>query len=68
MNVKKDVLAAITFLVTGFLFYVIHTDGKANSVYSTGLDCPTLERVLVGGSGPKAESPLLSHEKLTRDS
>ena len=44
---KKDVLAAITFLATGFLFFVAQIDGAGEALLSQDGDCVVSETMLV---------------------
>ena len=65
---KKDILAAITFLATGILFYVIHTDGKVDEQFSTGVGCDAPETVLVEQTAPERELPVVLGGGVIRDS
>jgi len=67
-DVKKDILAAITFLATGLLFYVVQTDVKADARFSPGVGCDAAERVLVEKSMPEPEIPVVFDEGVPKDS
>jgi hypothetical protein len=67
-NVKKDILAAITFLATGLLFYVIQADGKADEHFSSAVGCDAAETVFVGQTAPEKEVPVILDSGVTRDS
>ena len=65
---KKDIIAAITFLVTAVLFYAVQSDGKAGELFSQGSECEMHGAVLVKGTAPKADSPLILDSRIIRDS
>ncbi len=67
---KKDILAAITFLATGLLFYVVHDEGRAREHASPSLGCGAAETVYVEQSTVKAnrELPVILDGGLMRDS
>ena len=64
MRVKRDILAAITFLITGLVFFVAQMEGRSNKLYSEEGDCCGSETVLVKDAN--TVSPTL--ESLSRDS
>jgi hypothetical protein len=68
--VKKDILAAITFLATGLLFYVVHDEGKAREHAAPSMGCDAAETVYVEQSTVKASSelPIILDGGLMRDS
>jgi len=66
--VKKDILAAITFLATAILFYVIHADGKVDERFSSGVGCDVPEKVLVEQTAPERELPVVLGGGVIRDS
>ena len=65
---KKDILAAIIFLATGLLFYVVQADGKADEHLSSGVDCGAAETVSLEKSAPQGELPIVLDSGVTRDS
>jgi hypothetical protein len=68
-NVKKDILAAITFLATGLLFYVTRTDTRADECFTSSMGCDAAETVWVEKAAPEHASPItLDSSGLTRDS
>jgi hypothetical protein len=68
-NVKKDILAAITFLATGLLFYVTRTDTRADEYFSSSMGCDAAETVWVKKAAPVHAPPItLDSSGLTRDS
>ena len=67
-KVKKDILAAITFLMTGLIFYVVQTDSKVDELLSSGIECEAAETVVVGENSSKAEMNLTFQDEGTRDS
>jgi hypothetical protein len=67
-KVKKDILAAITFLATGLLFYVVHADGKADKHLSSGIDCGAAETVSLEQSAPQGDLPIVFDGGVSRDS
>ena len=69
-KVKKDILAAITFLATGLLFYVVHDGGRAHEQASPSVGCGAAETVYVEQSTIRAneELPIISDGGLMRDS
>ena len=54
---KKDIIAAITFLVTGILFFAVQTDGKTGELFSQRIECDMQEVVLVGEPRQRPKSP-----------
>jgi len=67
-KVKKDILAAITFLMTGLIFYVVQTDSKVDELLSSGIECEAAGTVVVGENTSKAEMDLTFQDEGTRDS
>lgn len=47
---KRDVVAAITFLMTGLLFYLARADTPAQNDLSSESGCGNTEAVMVGGT------------------
>jgi hypothetical protein len=66
--VKKDILAAITFLMTGLLFYMVQTDSKVNPLLSFEMECEAESTVVVSKNMPEAPSELIIQDEGTRDS
>lgn len=67
-KVKKDIIAAITFIVTGLLFYAVQTDGKALELFSSGLECEMVTPVQVGETAPEIAPAEILELGITRDS
>lgn len=68
-KVKKDILAAITFLATGLLFYVVQTGSQADELFNRGVDCDAPETVWVKKAAPEVEPQItLDSNETTRDS
>ena len=66
---KKDILAAITFLATGFLFYVTQTGGQSDEYFTSSVGCDAPETVWVNKAAPEAPPPVtLDSSGQTRDS
>ncbi len=65
---KKDIFAAIIFLTTGFLFYVVQTDSKADSLLSSGVGCNAAETVVVTKAKSESEKTATLRDWTTRDS
>ena len=65
---KKDILAAITFLVTGLLFYMIQTGGTAEKLLSSEMECGSSETVLMGKTTPESPLSVSFDGGVTRDS
>jgi len=69
VNVKKDILAAITFIATGLLFYVVRSDNQVDRVLSNVNDCGAAETVLIRHAVPAAsEIPVLIDGGVIKDS
>jgi hypothetical protein len=68
VKVKKDILAAITFIATGLLFYVVQNDHPAQRMLPPQGGCGAAETVLVKQAAPKAELPILLDGGITKDS
>jgi hypothetical protein len=66
--VKKDILAAITFLMTGLLFYMVQTDSKVNQLLSFEMECEAASTVVVSKNMPEAPSEFIIQDEGTRDS
>lgn len=62
---KKDILAAFTFIATGFLFYVVQTEGPMDRFFSDG-ECGVVETVWTGGEAPD-EDWSLNLKETSRD-
>lgn len=67
-KVKKDILAAITFLMTGLIFYVVQTDSKVDELLSSGIECEAAETIVVRENTSKAEMDFTFQDEGTRDS
>lgn len=67
-KVKKDILAAITFFMTGLLFYVVQTDQKVNEQLSSGIDCEAAGQMVVGDFASQASVDITIQPEDTRDS
>ena len=65
---KKDILAALTFLATGLLFYVAQTEGAGNALLSADWVCPVTESVVVKKAAPEAPADFNLKDGVTRDS
>lgn len=68
MNVKKDILAAITFITTGLLFYVVQSDHQAGRILPAQGNCGAAETVLVKQPSPEAKLPIFLDGGITKDS
>jgi hypothetical protein len=67
--VKKDALAAITFLVTGLLFFAAQVGERVDERSSSPFgDCSAPETVWVEATEPQAEAPVILETPKTRDS
>jgi len=66
--VKKDILAIITFVATGFLFYLVHLEGPAEKAFSPGEDLEAVERVVEEDGRVYAPDDPFSKGPETRDS
>lgn len=66
---KKDVLAAITFLVTGLLFFTAQIGDTVRERPSSSFgDCSAPETMWVEATEPQPEAPVLLETPKTRDS
>ena len=65
---KKDILAALTFLATGILFNVAQTEGAGNALSSSNWGCPVTETVVVNKAAPEAPAHFDLKDGGTRDS
>ena len=65
---KKDIFAAIIFLTTALLFYVVQTDGKADFFLSSGVGCDAAETVVVTKGKSESETAPTLKDWTTRDS
>lgn len=65
---KRDILATITFLTTGLLFYLVQTDGRADARATPEFGCDAAETVWVENTISETESPVLLDEGTLRDS
>jgi len=53
--VKRDLLAAFTFIISGILFYSIGSAAEVTDLGSTGVDCGASHVIMVvGEQGPEA--------------
>jgi hypothetical protein len=68
MIVKKDIIAALTFLLTGLLFYVVQTETKAGAFLSSGTECEAQGVVVVGEKAPDTPPENILQSEGTRDS
>lgn len=57
--VKRDVVAAITFLMTGLLFYLARVEGPTKNELSSESGCGNPEAVMVGDSSIQAPVDLV---------
>jgi hypothetical protein len=64
-DVKKDILAAFTFIATGFLFYVVQVERPMDWFLPDG-ECGVVETVWTGGEAPE-EDLSLSLKETSRD-
>ncbi len=66
---KKDALAAITFLLTGLLFFAAQIGDPVRERPSSSFgDCSAPETVWVEATKPQPEAPTLLETPKTRDS
>ena len=65
---KRDILAAITFLTTGLLLFLAQVEGPPQKVLSTGDEFGVIETVLVQEGAPETPKELLPGDPGTRDS
>jgi len=56
--VKKDILAAITFLTTGLLFYLVQVEGAPQQGPSAGDECRVMETIAVEKGAPQLPAEL----------
>jgi hypothetical protein len=56
-DVKKDILAAFTFLATAFLFYVVEVETPSDGFFSDA-ECGMVETVWTGGEAPEEDISL----------
>ena len=63
MSRKKDVLAAITFLATGFLFFVAQIEGANNALLSQDGDCVVTETLLIGNTSQPEGTPSIKDSR-----
>ena len=61
-------MAAITFLMTGLIFYVVQTDSKVDELISNGVECEAVGTAEVGESIPETAMDLTFQDEGTRDS
>jgi hypothetical protein len=66
--VKKDILAAITFLTTGVLIYLAQVDGAPQKVLSSDDECGVVETIVVEENSPETPKELVFRDPRTRDS
>ena len=67
-SVKKDILAAITFLTTGLLFYLAQVDGIPRQGPSAGDECKVMGTIAVEKGAPETSAELHFNHPGTRDS
>ena len=65
---KKDILAAVTFLTAALLFYAVQTDGKTDQLFSSGFGCEAAETAIVEKTAPEVQVPVVLDDAVTRDS
>ncbi len=65
---KKDLLAALTFLITGLLFYVVGADSQVHQLHQQTLDCNAAETLAIGEIVPASQSDLTFPDTRTHDS
>lgn len=65
---KKDILAAITFLTTGLLFYLVQADGAPRTTLSSGDECGVVETIAVEEGVPEGTGEDFFKIPRTRDS
>ncbi len=65
---KKDILAIITFVTTGLLFYLIQVEGPVGQSLTSHDGDGIAEEILQDGCDAKAPSGLVIKEGRTRDS
>jgi hypothetical protein len=67
--VKKDILAAFTFILTGLLFYVVQADVKTNEILIPGMECEGMVgSVIVEQNSGDALPQITLENEGTRDS
>jgi len=66
--VKRDILAAITFLTTGLLLYLAQVGRPPQEVLSSRDEFGAVETVLVQEGAPETPKVLLPGDPGTRDS
>ena len=67
-KVKKDIAAALTFLMTGLIFYVVQTDSKVDELISNGRECDATPTVMIGESTSETAMDITFKAEATRDS
>ena len=65
---KKDILAAVTFLTAALVFYAVQTDGKTDQHFSSGFGCEAAETAIVEKTAPEVQVPVFLDDEVTRDS
>ena len=65
---KKDIFAALTFLMTGLIFYVVQTDSKVDELISNGTECKAVGTVIAGESISETAMDLTFQGEATKDS
>ncbi len=65
---KRDIIAAITFLVTGLLFYAVQSDEKPRELFASGLSCEILDPVQVGETLSDMDHQVILESGHRRDS
>ncbi len=64
MSVKKDIAAAITFLITSLLFAVVQMEGRKDALPANDGNCRVSEKVIQADQLPTSPPS----EPLSRDS
>ena len=67
-ELKKDILAALTFVLTGLLFYVVQSDSRMERFISSEVECDAAGAVLVSEKAPESLSEFTLTDEGTRDS
>jgi hypothetical protein len=67
-TVKKDIFAALTFIMVGLLFYMVQSDSKMDQLLSSGMECEAESAAVVSESTPETPSEFTLQDEGTRDS
>ena len=65
---KKDILAIITFVTTGVLFYLIQVGGPPGKTVSVNDEIGVVEEVYIDSSDAEEPKALLKKDEGVRDS